>query len=143
MSLAAYPLFRILFFSGSFEYTGFDVMAPSNRLATLLPTARLGLVGLMMLTSLLFGLRGVVMFSPELVMAQQHETAHQHDTEKTHQHQDHCPLCFLQMLLPSLAPDFGFCQQVFFALRLWLGETKAKDDFLKAIAARGPPSPRL
>ncbi|WP_337870222.1 DUF2946 family protein [Meiothermus sp.] len=115
------------------------MIALGSRPGTLQPVAKLGLVGVVLLTSLLFGLRGVVMFSPEPVRVQQHETAHQHDTGKTHPHHEHCPLCFLQMVLPWLIPDLGLCQRVFFALRLWLGETHAKDEFLKAIAARGPP----
>lgn len=133
-------MFRNLLFSGALEYTGFEVIASSNRPGTLQSLARPGLVGMVLLTVLLFGLRGFVMFSPEPVRVQQHETPHQHDTGKTHHHQEHCPLCFLQMVLPSLAPEPGLCQRIFFALRLWLGETQAKDEFLKAIAARGPPN---
>ncbi len=93
---------------------------------------------MVLLTALLFGLRGAVMFSPEPVRVQ-HETPHQHDTGKTH-HQEHCPICFLQMVLPSLVPDLGLCERVFFALPLWSAGTQAKDELLKAVAARGPPT---
>ncbi|MCS7068750.1 MAG: DUF2946 domain-containing protein [Meiothermus sp.] len=97
----------------------------------------MGLVGVVLLTSLLFGLRGLVMFPAEPVQVEHHPPAHG-DTGKTH-HQGHCPLCFLQMLLPHLAPEPAPGFALTFALRLWLGECLARDEFLKGVAARGPP----
>lgn len=100
--------------------------------------AALGLVGLVCLTSLLFGLRGVVMFSTEPVATQPHEATH-HDTEKTHHHLEHCPLCVLHMLLPDLTPLLNGVLAASLVARLWSGAQQAKDEFLKAVAARGPP----
>ncbi|GIW32033.1 MAG: hypothetical protein KatS3mg071_2207 [Meiothermus sp.] len=100
--------------------------------------AALGLVGLVCLTSLLFGLRGVVMFSTEPIATQPHENAHQHG-EKNHHHLEHCPLCVLHMLLPDLTPVLNGVLVASLVARLWSGAQHARDEFLKAVAARGPP----
>ncbi|AWR86594.1 DUF2946 family protein [Meiothermus taiwanensis] len=98
----------------------------------------LGLMGLVWLTSLLFGLRGVVMFSIEPTATQPHENAHHH-SEKTHHHLEHCPLCVLHMLLPDLTPALNGVLVASLVARLWSGAQHARDEFLKAVAARGPP----
>lgn len=98
----------------------------------------MGLVLVVFLTSLLFGLRGMAMFPADPVRIEHHQPAH-NDAEKTRDHQGHCPLCFLQMWLPNLAPLLGVKCVCILTLPLWLGESQARDEFLKAMAARGPP----
>lgn len=79
------------------------------------------------------------MISVEPTSKHHHLPTQKNDTGKTHNHLEHCPSCFLQMLIPSLVPDPGQVYQIMFTLYLWFGESQAKDEFLKAIAARGPP----
>lgn len=98
-----------------------------------------GLVLVLLLASLLFALRGVVMFHPEPGQVHVHGTTHPHGPEQS-QHVAHCPLCFLLMLLPDLFPPLMEVWAASFAGQLWLAEQRAKDAFLAAIGARGPPA---
>ncbi|GIW39290.1 MAG: DUF2946 domain-containing protein [Meiothermus ruber] len=96
----------------------------------------LGLAAL--LVALLFGLRGVVMIHPEPVQMQAHGAAHPHGPDHS-DHQAHCPLCFLQMPLPDLAPHLEGAWATSFVGLLWFTEQQARGEFFKAFGARGPP----
>ncbi|WP_027882752.1 hypothetical protein [Meiothermus rufus] len=100
----------------------------------------LGLVLLLGLASLLFSLRGVVMLSQAALPSQLCQTAPEHPPAKPQAHLEHCPICLLQMMLPTLAPALGLGQPVAHAERLWLGEPRAKGAFVQAVWARGPPA---
>jgi hypothetical protein len=102
------------------------------------PAAVFGLVCLALLTLLLFGLRGVVLY-PVQTPPLEHHHAGSSDAQDSHQHQNHCPLCFLLMLPPHLTPTLDRVWIASFVVWLWMGASRAKDEFLKAIAARGPP----
>ncbi|MBO1435657.1 DUF2946 domain-containing protein [Meiothermus sp. CFH 77666] len=112
--------------------------ACTDRPVTTPRTTVIGLVAVVLLASLLFGLRGMVMFPAEPVPVEHHPPVHG-DSSPGHDHLSHCPLCFLLMLLPSLAPEPGVAHVLSFALQIWLGERRARDAFLKGMAARGPP----
>lgn len=112
-------------------------MGASGRLAN--PSTAGGLVLVLLLASLLFALRGVVMFHPEPGQVHAHGTTHPHVPEQS-QHVAHCPLCFLLMLLPDLSPSLMEVWAASFVGQLWLAEQRAKDEFLAAIGARGPPT---
>lgn len=114
------------------------MIARTDRPVTTPRTAVIGLVAVVLLASILFGLRGMVMFPAEPVQIEHHPPVHG-DSSPTHDHLSHCPLCFLLMLLPSLAPELGVVYVLSFALQIWLGERRARDAFLKRMAARGPP----
>jgi hypothetical protein len=116
------------------------VITRSSRLGTLQPVA-VGLVGVILLASLFFGLRGLVMLTVEPVRVQHHEPAPKHDTGKTHNHFEHCPLCFLQVLVPSQSPNPGLGHPILIKLHLGLEDRPARDELLQATAARGPPQP--
>jgi hypothetical protein len=133
------PLFGIPLLNQRFGVQCFWVIVRSAGPGITPCTLVMGLVGVVLLTSLLFGLRGVVMFPPEPVQIKHHPAAHS-DSDRAHEHQGHCPLCFLQMLLPTIAPEQGVGQVATFALQIWLGESRAKDEFLRAVTARGPPN---
>ncbi len=93
---------------------------------------------MVLLTSLLFGLRGMVMYPSQTIGVEHHHPGSS-ETQKSHQHQKHCPLCFLLMLPPHLVPALDRVWASSFIVWLWVGESRAKDEFLKAISARGPP----
>jgi|YNPMSStandDraft_2_1061718.scaffolds.fasta_scaffold03512_7 hypothetical protein len=104
------------------------------------PAVVFGLVCLALLTLLLFGLRGVLLQPTQtLSLSLEHHHAGSSHTQKPHQHQEHCPLCFLLLLPPHLAPVLDRVWTVSFIVWLWIGESYAKDAFLRAITARGPP----
>ncbi|WP_147075216.1 MULTISPECIES: DUF2946 domain-containing protein [Meiothermus] len=102
------------------------------------PFAVMGWATLVLCVSLMFGLRGMVMFPAEPVQIDHHLPAHS-DTDQNPDHQGHCPLCFLQMLLPWLAPALVAVYLFFLKLRIGTGECCAREEFLEVIAARGPP----
>jgi len=104
------------------------------------PAVTFGLVGLALLTSLLFSLRGVVLHPTQTLQVEHHHNhAGSSDAQESHQHQNHCPLCFLLMLPPHLTPTLDRVWTASFIVWLWIGVSRAIDEFLKAIAARGPP----
>jgi hypothetical protein len=97
----------------------------------------LALVLLVLLASLLFGLRGLVMH-PAQGASIEHPHPGSSDTDESHQ--GHCPLCFLLLLAPHLTPALDGVWSLSIVIWLWMGAPRAKDEFLKAIAARGPPA---
>lgn len=111
-------------------------MGARNRWVNQSCVVGLGLAAL--LVALLFGLRGVVMIHPEPLQVQAHGAAHPHVPDHP-DHQAHCPLCFLQMPLPDLAPQLQGAWASSFVGPLWLADQRASDEFFKAFGARGPP----
>ncbi len=69
-----------------------------------------GVLGLVLLglASLLFSLRGVGMLSQAALPSQLCQTGPKHPPA----HLEHCPICLLQMMLPTLAPALGLGQPV-------------------------------
>lgn len=106
---------------------------------TLPSLAVLGLVGLALLTLLQFGLRGTVVMALEPASTHLHLPSPKNDTGKTHNHLEHCALCILQLWIPSLVPDPGPASRMMTRLPLWLGECRAREEFLRGVVARGPP----
>ncbi len=139
-SEAALYVLEIPVLNNSLEYIDIQVTAYTDRSATAPRTLVIGLVVVVLLASLLFGLRGMVMYPAESIPVTHHPPVHG-DSSSTHDHQNHCPLCFLLLLLPSPAPEPGVAWFLSFSLQIWYGGGRARDAFLKAIAARGPPVP--
>lgn len=99
-----------------------------------------GLVALVLLTSLPSAWPNLVSSGPEPVQAQIEAAAAQQATCVTQSELERIPSSFVQTPLLWLGPESALAHEVFFAtLQLWLGETLARDEFLKAVAARGPP----
>lgn len=99
-----------------------------------------GLVVLVLLTSLPLAWGSLVSSGPEPVQVQLEASAAQQATCVTQSELERIPSSFVQAPVLWLAPDLALAYRVFSgALQLWLGETFARDEFLKAIAARGPP----
>lgn len=104
------------------------------------PLTALGLVLLVLLASLLFGLRGLVMY-PAQGASIEHPHPGSSDTDESHQ--GHCPLCFLLLLALHLTPALNGVWSPCIVIWLWMRARRAKDEFLKAIAARGPPASQV
>lgn len=98
----------------------------------------MGWATLVLCVSLMFGLRGMMMFPAEPVQIEHHLPAHS-DTDQNPDHPGHCPLCFLQMLLLWWAPVRVAVYLFSLKLRIGIGERWAREEFLEVIAARGPP----
>jgi hypothetical protein len=92
---------------------------------------------MVLLTSLLFGLRGMLMYPSQTIGVEHH---HPGSSDTDESHQGHCPLCFLLLLAPHLTPALNGVWSLSIVIWLWMGAPRAKDEFLKAIAARGPPA---
>ena len=91
---------------------------------------------MVLLTSLLFGLRGLVMY-PAQGASIEHPHPGSSDTDESHQ--GHSPLCFLPLLAPHLTPALNGVWSPSIVIWLWMGAPRAKDEFLKAIGAPSKP----
>jgi hypothetical protein len=99
-----------------------------------------GLVALVLLTSLPLAWPNLVSSGPEPVQAQIEASAAQQATCVSQSERERIPSSFVQVPVLWLGPESALAHDVFFAtLQLWLVETLARDEFLKAVAARGPP----
>ena len=102
------------------------------------PAIVLGLVFAALLTSVLLGLRGLMMFPVEPVPTE-HQPSTLHDSGQAHEHLEGCPLCYVQAPLPALVPELGLPYRMGFGPHLWVSGSLPREELLKATAARGPP----
>lgn len=100
-----------------------------------------GLVAVVVLSSSLIAVRGALMAHPQDNPAKTSHAMHQAKASQSQHSPEHCQLCFTHLVEASGIED-TLVKRVHmqFAQHLWLGQAQAKDQFLKAIAARGPPT---
>lgn len=99
------------------------------------------LVGLLLLSSSLIALRGLIMAHPQDNPAKNGHAMHHGAKADQARSPEHCLLCFTHLVEASSLED-ALVRRASprFASHLWLGQAGAKDEFLKSIAARGPPA---
>jgi hypothetical protein len=99
-----------------------------------------GLAALVLLTSLSFAWPTLVIAGPEPVQAQLEAPAAQQATCVSQSERERISSSFVQAPVLWFAPDFTFTHTFSpDAPQVWLGEAFARDEFLQAVAARGPP----
>lgn len=104
-----------------------------------------GMAGLVLLVSMVIAQRGFLMLAQAdhtpVTTAAQASPNHHADTStpQPHSHADHCPLCFMYWMTGDFVGDLAAMYSPLLISKLWLEAALARDEFLKAIAARGPP----